>query len=91
MAQVAVDSVISSATKAHNHHKANGVRYVIGTDAKGRQIEMWQLDSHDGLLVAICDGKSQSFNPVGMTNAQGFEAAVESATKHFTNVSVWSR
>jgi hypothetical protein len=63
----------------------------MGTDAKGRQIEMWQLDSNDGLLVAICDGASQSFNPVGMTNAQGFDAAVESATKHFTNVSVWSR
>jgi hypothetical protein len=91
MAQVKIDSVISSATKAHNHHKANGVRYVIGTDAKGRQIEMWQLDNNDGLLVAICDGASQSFNPKGMTNAQGFEAAVESATKHFTNVSVWSR
>ena len=91
MTQVKVDSVISPASKAHNYHKDNGVRYVIGADAKGRQIEMWQMDNLDGFLVAICDGKSQQISPKGMTNAQGFEAAVESATKHFANVSVWSR
>lgn len=78
-------------TKADWHTLENTWRYFVGTDSKGRTIELHQLTGNGGQLVQVTDGKKAYLKAANGDNNATYASVLDYAHKTFVGTTEWFR
>lgn len=78
-------------TKANDHTLKATWRYFVCTDAKGRTVELHQLNGTGGQLVQIVDGNHNFVNAANGKADEAYVNAFAHAQKVYSDATEWVR